>query len=167
MRTLAILCLTAMVAACTPGSAEHRKGATSADVTRMAPSRAPVTTVESNYCEIPHTFLEVGGRSILIPSSAQEHRRVTVQVGDDIHLRATGNCAQSVSAHPQNGRLQVVEEPGYPENGSRYRAARTGVVRLVISMPMCAVPANSTSAPCNGGLRQMGTALVQVMPTAE
>ena len=128
MRTMAVLCLTVMVAGCTPGSAEHPSGARSADVTRMIPSRAPVTTVESDYCETPHTFLEVGGLSVLIPSSVQEQRRrVVVRVGDDIRLRATGTCAQSVSPHPQNGRLRVVEEPGYPENGSRYyRATRRG-----------------------------------------
>ena len=129
-----------------------------------------MTTVASSHCETPRTYLEVGGRSRLVPSSVQKQGpRLTVRVGDDIRLRAEGNCAQDVSATPQNSRLRAVEEPGNPDGAARlYRATRTGVVRLVISMPMCALPANSASElPCNGGIRQLGTALVKVIPAAE
>ena len=168
MRTVAAVCLTALLAACTPGSVEQPRRTTAAHgAVRAAQSQAPMTTLESNYCEPPRTFLEVGGQSVFISSSWHQPRRVTIRVGDAIRLRATGNCAKTVSAYPQNTRLRVVEEPGYPEAGARYyQAVRPGVVRLVISMPMCALPSNSTAQRCNGGIRQMGTALVTVRPAA-
>ena len=147
MRTVAAVCLTALLAACTPDSAgQPRRTAAAHGVDRGAESQAPLTTLESNYCEPPRTFLEVGGQSVFISSSWHQRRRITVRVGDAIRLRATGNCAETVSAYPQNTRLRVVEEPGDPEAGARYyQAVRPGVVRLVISMPMCARPSNSTA----------------------
>jgi hypothetical protein len=108
----------------------------------------------------------VGDQSVFIPSSDQR-RRVTVRVGDTIRLHATGNCTETVAAYPQNSRLRVVEEPGYPETGSRYyKAVRPGVVRLVTFMPMCASPSDSPTQQCIGGVRRMGTALVTVSPAA-
>jgi hypothetical protein len=112
----------------------------------------------------PRSFLEVNGESVFIPSASSQRRRVTVRVGDTIRLRATGNCAETVLADPQNSRLRVVEDPGYPETRSRYcRAVRSGVVWLVTSMPMCASPSNSPTQQCIGGIRWMGTALVTVI----
>lgn len=167
MVAVAVVCLTALLAACTPGSTERPRRTTAAHgAVRAAQSQAPVTTVESRYCEPPRTFLEVGGQSVFISSSWHQRRRITVRVGDAIRLRATGNCAETVSAYPQNTRLRLVEEPGDPEAGARYyQAVRPGVVRLVISMPMCALPSNSTAQRCIGGIRQMGTALVTVRPS--
>jgi hypothetical protein len=165
MRTVAAVCLTLVLAACTPQGAA-RPATPAPPVTREAQAAAPATTLADKHCRPPRTFLEVDGRSVLVPSYGTARRRLTVRVGDVIRLRATGNCAWTVSASPQNPRLRVVW-PADPTAGpTRFRAVRPGVVRLAITMPMCALPHGSTAPRCAGGIRGLGTVRVSVRPAA-
>jgi hypothetical protein len=169
MRTLAVVLLIAALTACAPGSAESPRHSTAAHGTaaREGSGSVPVTNADSTRttCERPRTFLKTDGQTVFLPSSGDQRRRVTVQVGDLVHVHATGSCARSVTASPQNSRLRVLWHLS-PEVGPTYfKASRPGVVRLVISMPMCALPPNSTAPPCFGGVEALGTALVTVRPS--
>ena len=166
MRTVAAVCLTLVVAACTPHGAARRAAPAPPPATREAQTAAPQTTLADNRCRRPGTFLEVGGRGVFVPASGSALRRLTVRVGDVIRLRAAGNCAWTVSATPQNPRLRVVWQPDSTAGPTRFEAVRPGVVRLGITMPMCALPLGSTAPRCVGGIRGLGTVLVSVRPAA-
>lgn len=109
---------------------------------REVSGSAPVTNADSTRttCEGPRTFVKTDGRTVFIPSSWDQRRRVTVHVGDVVHVHATGNCARSVTASPQNSRLRELWRLSRGVGPTYFRAIRPGVVRLVISMPMCALP---------------------------
>lgn len=116
-------------------------------------------------CKTPRPFLEVRGQRVPIRSSQGRHPSVRVRVGEVIRMRATGGCARSVSASPQNDRLATIEKPARSSTGSAYfKAMRPGTVRLVIVMPMCAQPPHTTQTePCLGGVRELGTVFVSVV----
>jgi hypothetical protein len=170
MRTLAMVLMTALLTACAPGSAEsprHFAAAAHGSTAREVSGSAPVNEADSarTTCERPRTFLKTSDHTVFIPSSLDQRRRVTVHVGEVIHLLATGNCARSVAASPQNSRLRVLWHLSGGVGPTSFKAVRPGVVRLVVSMPMCALPPNSTAPRCLGGVQAMGTALVTVRPS--
>lgn len=170
MRTLAVMLLTVALTACAPGSADRPRLSTAAHggAARAVSGSEPVATVESaRTCERPRTFVKTSDRSVFIPPSWDRHRHVTVHAGEVVHLVATGDCASSVSASPQNSRLRVMWHLGSTAGGPTFfRAIRPGIVRLVTSKPMCpALPRNTTAQRCIGGVQVMGTAIVRVRPS--
>ena len=82
-----------------------------------------------------------------------------MHIGDTIHLRATGNCAESVSAAPQNKNLKKVGKPG---SNTSFQAVTPGVVDLDIVMPSCARPPTYTGPVCAGGEGLLGVAVVTI-----
>lgn len=135
-------------------------GCTSGDAKAPPTGRESVTLAASNRedCDPPHTSLTVGPRNVSVPNDSSQPPSLTVRVGDTIQLRATGDCAYSVTGAPQNSRLRAVSGPG----SKSYQAVRPGVVDLAITMPMCARPPTSTAAPCAGGVRLLGIARLSI-----
>ncbi len=146
--TAALLAL--LLAGCTSGDAKAPPAA-------ITESFA-VATSSGNRCERPRAFLEVGHRSALVPFDRSTPLSLTVRVGDTIHLRATGNCAASVSASPQNKTLKRAK----PGSSTTFQAVTPGVVDLEITMPACARPPTYTQPPCAGGLGLLGDAVITI-----
>jgi hypothetical protein len=115
-------------------------------------------------CFHPRATAVLGRRHLPVTSAVRRPLRVSMRVDSRLRVRTFGACAREVEASPQNARLRVFTR----RHGSNVRivaftAGRPGVVRLVLSMPMCAQLAHSQ---CIGGIYLLGTLLVTVKPHA-
>lgn len=117
-------------------------------------------------CGQTRVFLSTGGVSHRLSEGPGQVLRLTVRVGDVLRLRATGNCGWTVSATPQNYRLQEVKNSDPAQTSpKRWVAVAPGVVDFAVAMPSCAAPKSATGfTDCIGGINDLGTARVTVMP---
>lgn len=164
MRWIMAVCVAVLLAAC--GSGPHGGRSPHAAVGGALVGRHHVTQVVGAVpsCLQPRTTAVLGRRHLPVTSAVRRPLRVSMMVGNRLRVRTFGACAREVEASPQNARLRAFTRP----HGSNVRivaftAVRPGVVRLVLSMPMC-----TQLAPprCVGGIHLLGTLLVTVKPHA-
>ena len=119
----------------------------------------PATQAAENagLCDV-RVVVDVAGREVPVSRTSTEH--VEVRVGDVVRVRATGSCASTVSATPQNGRLEHTTN-----RIPSFRAVRSGSVRLLVAMPMCARPRGHEMTGCLGGIAELGSVAVTVTGT--
>jgi hypothetical protein len=151
----------------TTGSSPSQPRSASEGVDQPGPpqQRGAQLPRRTQECQRPRTFLALGSRQVPISTSPDARTPVTVHLGQAIRLRATGICADTVSAQPQGDHLRVVGDEGNRRGWPwRFEAASPGVVRLVLTMPTCAQPRGVNPNQCIGGIHTLGTAVVNVRP---
>ena len=169
MRAAAAVLMILLMTACGPlGSDDPRSGSLSAAVKESPGSSKQLKGqgADSQTCQFPRPYLAVNGHKVArISSRHVQQDQLTVQVGDQLHVVATGNCAGTVTGSPQSGHLRTMWDRSGHVQPTYFRAATQGTARLIVSMPMCAKPLNSTGARCLGGISTLGTFLVTVRGT--
>lgn len=162
-----------LMAACSQGGASQTSAPPGVSAISEAPQALTLQGSEdsgeraSKVCQPPGMFFKIGKRQVRIEPGWDTRTRFSVRLGDTFRLRATGNCGYTVSAHPQRKRVLRVtsnrlrEDVGWP---SHFEAVQSGVVRLVVTMPMCAQPRSAKPTGCRGGIDTIGTAVVTVRP---
>ena len=176
MRTVALVLVTVILTACTPGSAEP--GPPPATHVRQGGdnggSNSDARLESSRECQTPRILLELGDERVF-PVLKGQVLRFTIHVDDVMRVRVTGNCARSVGVGVETdvyrstcaGCLRAVSDHPVARLRS-FQAVRPGVVDLAMSMPQCArapiVPPGRV--PCFGGLSMLGSALVTVLPSS-
>jgi hypothetical protein len=131
----------------------------------IAASQHPTTqaVAQQASCPRPRTTLILGHRHLRVPPSGGGPRRVTMHVGNRMLVRTAGICAAAVEGSPQNAGLRAqTNRHSSHVRVTSFEAAHAGVVRLVMSMPMCARPGRLPPPQCRGGIRLLGTAVVTV-----
>jgi hypothetical protein len=161
MRWVLAATVAALLTGCGAGNADRSQRPSSPGTSSQ--HFTPQAIEPRTSCPRPRTTLTFGHRQLTVPPSGRGHPRITMLVGTKVLVRTSGICAGAVEDSPQNARLRVLTE----RHGSHVRvtsleAVHPGVVRLIMSLPMCARPARLPQPQCRGGIRTLGTAVMTV-----
>jgi hypothetical protein len=161
MRWVMAVCVAVLLAACGSGPQGDRSRHAVGDAPVGGPHATQVVGAVPS-CFHPRTTAVLGRRHLPVTSAVRRPLRVSMMVGNRLRVRTFGGCAREVEASPQNARLRVfTRRHAWNVRITAFTAVRQGVVRLVLSMPMCAQLAHSE---CIGGIHLLGTLLVTVKP---
>lgn len=143
--------------ACVDGSRADKSSGSSREQETSLSSQAKSNS-PSDRCEPTRPALQVGDALLRVPHNRFKAPAIKLRVGEEILLKASVNCAYTVSGSPQDHSVMRVDRH-YPGTRARTRAfvaVAPGRTYMPVTMPMCALSRGSKTDMCLGGISVLG-----------